>query len=65
MIDGLAGVTSIETSDALVTVKVADPDTPLMLAVILAVPPATALARPATPLKFMVATEADEELHVT
>jgi len=56
LIDGLAGLTLIETSDALVTVSVAVPETPLMLAVIVEVPPATALARPATPLLLMVAT---------
>lgn len=58
-------MTLIEVSLALVTRKVAVPDTPLMLAVMVEVPAVTPFARPAIPLAFMVATEVCDELHVT
>jgi hypothetical protein len=64
-IEAVAGVTVIESSVALVTVNVADPETPLMLALIVAEPAATAFASPITPLKFMVATEGADDFHVT
>ena len=56
LIDGLSGDTLIETRDALVTVRVAVPETPLMLAVIVEVPLANAIVRPSTPLLFILAT---------
>lgn len=65
LIDALAGVTLIETSEALVTVSVVVPETPLMLAVIVELPVAIALASPATPLVLIVATEVCDEVHVT
>ena len=63
--DGLAGATVIETSVAFVTIKVADPETPLRVALMDAEPAAIALARPATPFVFTVAMLVAEDFHVT
>jgi hypothetical protein len=65
-IDGVAGVTVIELSDAFVTVSEAVPDTLPELAVIVVIPPATPVASPfVPPVLLMVATVVEEELHVT
>jgi hypothetical protein len=58
----LAGVTAIDTSVALVTVSEAVPLTDPDVAVIVAVP---ALMPAASPPELMLATELDDELHVT
>jgi hypothetical protein len=63
--DAVAGLTMMESSVALVTVSVLVPETPLMLALIVAEPGATAFARPITPFKLMVATEGADDFHVT
>lgn len=60
--EALAGVTEIETMVAGVTVTVVVPLTEPELAVMLAVPTATAVTRPAGET---VAVAAEEELHVT
>jgi hypothetical protein len=65
LMDGLAGVTAIETSVAFVTIKVADPETPLRVALMDAEPAAIALARPATPFVLTVAMLVAEDFHVT
>ena len=61
-IDGLAGVTVIETSAGGVTVSVVEPLTPPEVAVMVVLPVATVLAKPAA---VMVATLVADELHVT
>ncbi len=56
----------IELRDAFVTVNVALPETPPDVAVIVVVPPATALATPFVPdVLLMVATAVDDELQLT
>lgn len=59
---GVAGVTLIETSVAVVTVSDAVPLTEPEVAVIVAVPPPTPLARPLTSTE---ATELEAALQVT
>lgn len=59
---GRAGVTPIDTSEAEVTVNVAVPDTSLDVAVMVAEPAATPIARP---LELMVATAGADEVQVT
>jgi len=61
-IEGVAGVTAIETSVAAVAVSVADPLTEPDVAVIVAVPCATLVA---SPVVVMVATAGVLELHCT
>ena len=64
--DGLVGDTVIELSEALETLSVAVPDTLPELAVIVVVPPATAVATPFVPdVLLIVATVGAEEPHVT
>lgn len=64
-IDGLDGVTVIDTSVAAVTVNVVFPDTALNDAVIVAAPADIALARPLDPLTLlMVVILVSDELHV-
>jgi hypothetical protein len=63
--DGLDGDTAIESSTALVTLNAADPDIPFMLALTVADPAATALARPATPFALSVAMLLADDFHVT
>jgi hypothetical protein len=58
----VAGVTAIEDRVAAVTVRVADPDLPLKVAVMVAEPAALAVARP---LLLTVAVVVLEELQVT
>jgi hypothetical protein len=58
----LAGVTAIDTRVAAETVSEAVPLTDPDVAVIVVVPP---LKPEATPLEVMVATEVDDELHVS
>ena len=61
----LAGVTAIETK-GLVTVSVVVPVMLLDLAVMVEVPGPTAVTRPCVPaLVLIVATEVEDELHVT
>jgi hypothetical protein len=60
-IDGLAGVTAIETRVAAVTVSVVDPVTLPEVAVMVVVPTPVDVANPAFEI---VATPAAEELHV-
>ena len=63
---GSAGVTSIETSAAAVTVRVVEPEIRPDVAVIVVTPAALALARPSEPRAFeIVATTSSEEDHVT
>jgi hypothetical protein len=59
---GLAGATVIEDRTAAVTVRVAFPGIPPEAALMIAVPTATAAARP---LLLTVATDVFEELQVT
>ena len=61
-IDGLAGVTAIETSAGGLTVRVVEPLTLPDVAVMVALPVATLIANPAAE---MVATLVAEEVHVT
>lgn len=64
--DGLVGDTVMELSEALETLSVAVPDTLPELAVIVVVPPATAVATPLVPdVLLIVATAGAEEPHVT
>ena len=60
-IDGLTGVTAIETSAAAVTVKVVEPVTPPDAALIVVAPVATVFANPAAEI---VATPVLEDVHV-
>ena len=46
---GLVGVTAMDTNSAAVTVRVVEPDTLPFVAVMVAVPTATPVARPALP----------------
>ena len=65
-IEGAAGVIAIETSAAAVTVKVVDPLIEPDVALIVAVPWLTVLARPAAdPTLLIVATAGAPELHWT
>ena len=65
-IDGLAGVTAIESKEALVTVSCAEPETEPEVAVMVMVPPVTPLARPAEPLSLeIVAMGSADEVQVT
>lgn len=59
-IDGLAGLTETEVSTGAVTVSVADPLIEPEVAVIVAVPSATPMARP----PLTVATVPDDEVQV-
>ena len=59
---GLVGVTEMDTSVAVVTVRVVDPEMLPDVAVIVVVPAATEVAFPLEP---MVATDVVDELHVT
>ncbi len=61
-IDGLAGVTAMETRVGAVTVKTVDPLIVPDVAVIVEVPAATAVANPA---ELIVATLVAEEVQVT
>jgi hypothetical protein len=63
---GLAGVTAIDDSVALVTVSVVVPDTVPRVAVIVVEPTATDVASPLEPaVLLIVATDTAEELQVT
>lgn len=63
---GLAGVTATETSVAVVTVSVVDPDSEPKVAVIVVVPAATGVANPCEPaVLLMVATDVISEFQVT
>ena len=63
---GSAGVTSIETSVAAVTVSVVEPEIAPEVAVIVVEPTALELARPSEPTAFeIVATPSSEDDHVT
>lgn len=63
---GLAGVTAIEDSVALVTLSVVSPETVPRVALILVEPTATDVASPLEPaVLVIVATDTSEELHVT
>src|SRR5579862_3854318 len=62
VIEGLAGVTAIDTSVVGVTVNTVEPVTPFSTALMLLVPVATPVARP---LLVIVATESVAEAHVT
>ena len=65
-IEGVAGVTAIDTNPARVTVSVVVPDTDPEVAVIVAVPVPTLVAKPWLPeVLLIVATEEAEEVHVT
>jgi hypothetical protein len=59
----LTGVTMIESRSAFVTVRLADAESPLIEAMMTALPPA--LPAKASPLLFTLATVGWEELHVT
>ena len=59
---GLTGVTAMEDKVAAVTVRVAVPDLPLKVAVMVAEPAATPVARP---LLLIVATDVGKALQVT
>jgi len=59
---GLAGVTEMDDKVAAVTGRVAVPNFPLKVAVMVAVPAATPVARP---LLLIVATDAGNELQAT
>ena len=61
-VEGFAGVTEIDTSETVVTIKVVDPETLPNAALIVVLPAATAVARPTG---VIVATPAADELHVT
>jgi hypothetical protein len=64
--DGAAGVIAIETSAAAVTVNVVDPDTVPEVALMVAVPCARLVAKPAVgALLLIVATAGMSELHCT
>ncbi len=63
---GLAGKTAMETSVAGVIVSVVDPDTLLLVAVIVVVPSVTEVASPCEPAALLTAaTPAADELHTT
>ena len=63
---GSAGVTSIETSVAAVTVRLVEPEIAPDVAVIVVVPTALPLASPSEPTAFeIVATPSSEDDHVT
>jgi hypothetical protein len=63
---GLAGVTAIETRDAVLTVRTVDPEIPAEDAAIVAVPVPTLLAKPSLPaILLIVLTAALSELHCT
>jgi hypothetical protein len=63
---GFVGVTAMETRVADVTVRVVEPEMPPEVAVIVAVPAATAVALPLVPAALlMVAKDAADELQVT
>jgi hypothetical protein len=63
---GFVGVTAMEVRVALVTVSIVLPDTLPSVAVIVAVPAASALATPMLPAALLsVATDVFDELHVT
>ena len=65
-IDGVAGVTAIDTSAAAVTVSVVDPFTVPEVAVIVAAPSVTVVASPIVgPALLIVATAGVSELHCT
>jgi hypothetical protein len=65
-IDGVAGVTAIDTSAAVVTVSVVEPITVPDVAVIVAVPSVIVVASPMVePASLMVATVVVPELHCT
>ena len=65
-IDGVAGVTANDTSAAVVTVSVVDPATAPEVAVMVAVPSPTLLAKPCVGAALLiVATAAVSELHCT
>lgn len=59
--EGALGLTWIAVKAAAVTVSVAEPDTPLVVAVMVVLPTAALVARPAA---LMVATPVDDEDHV-
>ena len=61
-IDGVAGVTAMDTTVGAVTVNAVDPEIPPEVAVIVAVPAATAVASPA---ELMVTTVAEDEDQLT
>ena len=58
---GLAGVKAIDTGKSATTVSVVFPEIAPLVAVMVEVPPATAVAKP---VEFMVATEFVPEVHV-
>jgi hypothetical protein len=60
-VEGFRGITAIETSEAVVTVRPSELFTPFTAASIVVFPCAIALARPAL---LIIATEIFEELHV-
>ena len=62
VIDGAAGVTSMEVRTAVVTVRLAVPDMEPDVAVIVEAPAATAVARP---VPLTVATEVELDVQVT
>ena len=63
---GLAGVTVIEFREAFVTVRVADPEMLPMVAVMVALPCATAVAMPfVPPVLLTVATVVEDEFQLT
>jgi hypothetical protein len=63
---GLVGVTVIDSSVAEVTVKVAEPESPPDVAVIVVEPAAADVARPLEPaVLLMAATPEDDEFQVT
>lgn len=64
-IDGLAGVTAIEVTLALVTVSVAPEEMLPEAAVIAELPAAMPMARPGTPLALMLAAAGFAEVHCT
>lgn len=64
-IDGLAGVTVMEVTDALVTVSAALAKTAPEVAVMTDVPAASPMARPGAPFTLMPATEGFPEVHCT
>src|SRR5262249_55550142 len=59
---GLAGVTAIDCSTAVVTVRTVEPDMPPSVAEMFAVPPAAAVARP---VLLIVATEVVADAQIT
>ena len=65
-IEGLAGVTEIETRTGVTTVRVVEPEMFPEVAVIVVIPAATAVAIPFDPAALLiVATEPAEELQIT